>query len=493
MGKGGQDPIAGKAMRLAVGIGALYALVGVGWILMSDAAVRAVSDDPVWLVSAQRYKGLFYVLATAVGLVLLVRAGYRRLLLATALAGARERQALERQEARFRQLHQSLAEVLWLSTPDGRQLLYLSPAFETLYGRPTRDFERDVSLWLDAVHPDDRPRARASHEQLATSGESRCEYRICRPDGSVRWVSDRKRTIVDADGRMAMIGGIAEDITARIERDVALATTQAELERRVAERTASLERVNAELDAFARTAAHDMKSPLNAIGGFSHLLRLQHAQALGADGQRMVAHIEQSTRLMAALVNDLLALSRVSTAPLERSEVDLAALGRELFDALHHQDPGRQVVFDAPPSLVLACDAGLVRSLLGNLIGNAWKYTGRSALGRIGLSVQTGREATVVRVADNGTGFDAGDGKKLFKPFHRFHAEADFTGTGIGLVTCQRIVHRHGGEIWVESTPGAGTSVQFTLAPAPPGSEPPVADAASPAAAGARVSVAGTA
>lgn len=296
-------------------------------------------------------------------------------------------------------------------------------------------------------------------------GESQCEYRICRPDGSVRWVSDRKRAIVGANGHTVLLGGIVEDITARIERDAARATTEAELQRMVADRTAALERMNAELDAFARTAAHDMKSPLNAIGGLSYLLRRKHAAALGAEGQRMVAQIEQSTQRMAALVNDLLTLSRVSAVALTRSDVDLAALARELVEALREQEPGRQFEFVAPASLVLRCDAGLVRSLLANLIGNAWKFTGRRAVGRLTLTATPAPGGPELTLEDNGAGFDAGDGEAIFKPFQRFHSDAEFSGSGIGLVTCQRIVHRHGGSIRVESTPDVGTRVHFTLAP----------------------------
>lgn len=463
MSRGARDPMATRAWRLALGIGAAYAAVGIAWILLSDAMLGSLSTDPTWLNTAQNYKGVCYVLATAAGLSLLVRAGYQRLLRDAAQARSRELQALQEQEARFRQLHQSLGEVLWLTSADGRQMIYLSPAFEALYGRPAAEFERDPGLWLHAVHPDDRVRAEASQAQLQASRQSRCDYRICRPDGSVRWVSDRKRAIVDAGGQVSMIGGIAEDITARIERDAARATTQAELERMVAERTATLEHLNAELDAFARTAAHDMKSPLNAIGGFSYLLRQRHAAALGADGQRMVAHIEQSTRHMATLVNDLLALSRVSSMTLRWAEVDLAALGRDLVDELRRQEPERAVVFDAPARLGLHCDGGLARSLLANLLGNAWKFTSRRTDARIRLAAQCRGGVVEVSVEDNGAGFDAGDGSSLFKPFQRFHGDNEFAGTGIGLVTCQRIVHRHGGRIQVESTPGVGTVVRFTL------------------------------
>lgn len=451
---------------MALGLGVSYALLGIVWILLSDELVGAVSSDAQWLHTAQRYKGVFYVFTTALGLFLLVRAGYQRLLDASAAANALALQALARQEAQFHQLHQSLAEVFWLASPDSRRVLYISPAFEMVYGRPASDLQQDAGLWMRVVHPDDQAQAATSFQALMAQGSTQCEYRICRPDGSVRWVSDRKRTIHDADGRVVMLGGIAEDITTRIERDAARATTQAELERMVAERTAQLQHMNAELDAFARTAAHDMKSPLHAIGGFSQLLRAGHADALGPDGERMVLRIEQATQQMAGLVNDLLMLSRVGNVALACRPVDLAALGREVLAELRQQAPARQVRFDTPDTLPVHGDPGLLRALMANLMGNAWKYTGKREAAHLVLLVAHTPAGPEITLADNGAGFDAGDGEQLFKPFHRFHSSSEFSGNGIGLVTCQRIVHRHGGSIRIASAPGVGTQVHFTPGPA---------------------------
>lgn len=453
------DPIAARALRLAIGIGAAYAVAGIAWIFLSDALVAGLAPDAAWLAAAQRYKGVLYVLATGAGLVLLVRAGYRRLFRTLAQA----QRALRRQESQFRQLHQSLGEVLWLASADGREVLYVSPAFQALYGRPAVDFQRDPDLWLACVHPDDRALAEASSRQLDAEGESSCEYRIRRADGSQRWVADRKKAIVDDEGRVTMIGGIAEDITAAHERDMARVTMQAELEQRVAERTAELERVNVELDAFTRTAAHDLRSPLNAVAGFAELLRLRHADGLGPDGLQMAAQIARSAQHMASLINDLLSLSRVTTTELRLSEVDLAAMAREIVGELRQQQPERHVDFEAPPRLPVRCDAGLARSLLANLLGNAWKFSGKREHGWIALSAADTAHGLQISVADNGAGFDASNRSQLFKPFQRFHAASDFGGTGIGLVTCQRIVQRHGGTIDVDSAPGQGATFRFTL------------------------------
>jgi signal transduction histidine kinase len=332
--------------------------------------------------------------------------------------------------------------------------------------------------WLEMVHPDDLRIARASNDQLKSLGYSSCEYRVLRHDGSVRWVSDRKRMIVDAHGTATMIGGIAEDITAVKERDAARALTQGELERMVDQRTAELERVNVELEAFTRTAAHDLKAPLNGIVGFSHLLQSRYGQSLGADGARMAGHIEQSAKQMATLVNDLLALSRVNSVEIDLQPVDLVPIARDILAELALHEPTRSVSFEAPSSLIAHCDPGLVRSLLANLLGNAWKFTGRTDPSRIRLSGEITERGTQVEVEDNGAGFDARHAENLFKPFQRFHSSKEFSGTGIGLATCQRIVQRHGGRLSIDSMPGAGTTVRVILPPAKRDGQPMAARAA---------------
>lgn len=384
------------------------------------------------------------------------------------------RHALERQEARFRQLHQSLAEVLWLAAVDGGEILYVSPAFEQVYGRPAEAFRRDPQLWLSVVVEEDRDIARGSSEQLRLLGHSTCEYRIRRPDGTVRWIADRKKAIHDDEGLVRMIGGIAEDITANKELDAVRLTAKQELERTVAERTAELERVNVELEAFTRTAAHDLKSPLNGIVGASQLVRERHQDALGHEGIRMLDMIGRSARQMASLIDDLLMLSRVSQEQIHPQQVDLAVIARDIVDELRRQEPQRRVDYLAPPHVMVRCDAGLARSLLSNLLGNAWKFSARREVAQIRLESTPHDGEVVVSVVDNGVGFDAKAATRLFTPFQRFHSASQFTGTGIGLVTCQRIVQRHGGSIRLDSAPDLGTTVTFTL----PGTHPSARESA---------------
>lgn len=378
------------------------------------------------------------------------------------------KRALERQEAQFRQLHQSLSSVLWMASADGRELLYISPALEPIYGLMPQAMQDDPTLWLQVVHPQDMPIAQASNAELLKSGQASCHYRIRSASGQVKWVSDRKRLIRDDEGRVVMMGGILEDITPARELEALRAATHVELERQVAQRTAELVRLNGELDAFARTIAHDLKSPLVSVAGFTQLLQRRHAATLGEDGLKLVMRVERSARQMASLVTDLLALSRLSTATLNLQAVDLAPMAREIVQELREQEPGRQVCFECPPALPVRADPGLMRPLLVNLLANAWKFTGKRADAHIALRLQAQAPVPTFCIQDNGAGFDSSAGaERLFQPFQRFHTLSEFSGSGIGLATCQRIAARHCGRVWVESTPGNGASVFVALGASP--------------------------
>jgi PAS domain S-box-containing protein len=375
------------------------------------------------------------------------------------------KRALERQEAQFRQLHQSLSDALWIASADGRTVLYISPAIQQIYGYTPEQMMANPALWLDVVHPDDLGIAQASHLALQDTGEASCEYRVRTSTGEIKWVSDRKRLVQDDEGLVTMMGGILKDITVRREHEALRAANQQELEHLVAERTAELVRVNAELDAFARTIAHDLKSPLVSVVGFTQLLKKRYDSVLDEDGARLTARIERAAKQMASLVNDLLSLSRVSTTVLTLGDVDLVPIAQDIIEELRQQEPERTLRFDAPASLHVCADAGLMRPLLTNLLGNAWKFTGKREDAHVQLLADAAGPEVIVRIQDNGVGFDAGSGELLFQPFQRFHTLSEFSGTGIGLTTCQRIIARHHGRIWVESAPGEGTSVFMTFAP----------------------------
>jgi signal transduction histidine kinase len=230
------------------------------------------------------------------------------------------------------------------------------------------------------------------------------------------------------------------------------------LEARIAERTAQLQATNHELEAFSYAVSHDLRAPLRGINGFSQILLEDHAEALG-DGAQHLDRIRAAAGRMASLIDDLLQLSRVSRGELDRRPFDIAQHAREIVDEIRQTEPARSVETVIPAELRASGDSRLVRVALENLLRNAWKFTSKLEAARIEVGARDG--AYFVR--DNGAGFDTARAGKLFMPFHRLHAPEDFEGTGIGLATTQRIVHRHGGRIWADAAPNQGAAFYFTL------------------------------
>lgn len=247
------------------------------------------------------------------------------------------------------------------------------------------------------------------------------------------------------------------------EAEAAHAVARTELERLVAERTRELADVNQELEAFSYSAAHDLRAPLRAIDGFSQALLEDCAAELSAEGQRYVGHVRSSVQLMAQLIDDLLELSRVTRSELRRERVDLTALARTTIDALRHSEPGRAVEVIIRDGIVAEGDRKFLSVVLGNLLRNAWKFTGKRTTARIefGCHEEGGRRVYFVR--DDGAGFNMAYANKLFGVFQRLHSASEFEGTGIGLATVQRIVRRHGGRIWAEGEVDRGATFYFTL------------------------------
>ncbi len=224
-----------------------------------------------------------------------------------------------------------------------------------------------------------------------------------------------------------------------------------------------LERKNQELEAFSYSVSHDLRAPLRSIDGFSQALLEDHASSLDPTGQDYLRRVRAAAQRMGELIDDLLQLSRVERAELRRELVDLSRLATRVAELLRKSEPGRHVEFDVQPGVVAHGDARLFQVILENLLGNAWKFTANAGCPRIefGSLHRDGQKTFFVR--DNGAGFDPSCAFRLFSPFQRLHSEAEFPGTGIGLATVQRIVHRHGGEVWAEGAVDRGATIRWTL------------------------------
>ncbi|MFQ5643161.1 MAG: ATP-binding protein [Thiogranum sp.] len=231
----------------------------------------------------------------------------------------------------------------------------------------------------------------------------------------------------------------------------------------VALRTRRLQQINRELETFSYSVSHDLRAPLRAINGFCQALLEDYAGVLDATGRDHLNRALRASERMSDLIDDLLRLSRVSRSALNRQPVDLSALVREVLAKLQEQEPGRTLETDITPDLTADGDPALLGILIDNLVGNAWKYTATTERPRIefGVAQVDGESAWYIR--DNGAGFDMQYGDKLFVPFQRLHRSEDFEGTGIGLATAQRIVHRHNGRIWAEGRVDEGATFYFTL------------------------------
>ncbi|MCK9531348.1 MAG: ATP-binding protein [Gammaproteobacteria bacterium] len=237
----------------------------------------------------------------------------------------------------------------------------------------------------------------------------------------------------------------------------------ATLERRVVERTASLEAANRELEAFSYSVSHDLKGPLRAINGFCHILEEDCAPSLNSHAMRHLARIRTASVRMGELLDGLLMLSHVFRSELAHEPLDIGGMAAEIVQRLRDEAPEREVEVHIHANLTATGDPSLVRLMLENLLENAWKFTAAQRLTRleVGRSSQAGQD--IFYVKDNGSGFDMEYATKLFQPFVRLHSDEEFEGTGIGLATVRRIVQRHGGNVWAEGVPYAGASIYFTF------------------------------
>ena len=249
----------------------------------------------------------------------------------------------------------------------------------------------------------------------------------------------------------------------RIEMEAAEARAARELAATREALVAELELKNAELESFSYSVSHDLRAPLRSIDGFSQALLEDYAEKVDAKGQDYLKRVRAAAQRMGALIDDLLELSRVGRAELRRERTDLSILARSVAGELEAADPVRRVEFVIQDGLVANADPRLLRIVLQNLLGNAWKFTGKTAKAviEVGATDSDGRVTYFVR--DNGVGFDMAHAQKLFTPFQRLHSEAEFPGTGIGLATVQRIVGRHGGTVRAEGKTDTGATISFTI------------------------------
>jgi protein-histidine pros-kinase len=350
-----------------------------------------------------------------------------------------------RVEARFRGLLEAAPDAIVITEQDGRIAIVNAQA-ERLFGYERSELVgQPIEILVPRAHRDGHVAQRDGYfaDPRARPMGSALDLQAVRKDGSQFPVEISLSPLETEEG--ILVSAAIRDVTSRRETENALKLAYGELE------------------SFSYSIAHDLRAPLRGMSGFSQILLDDYRDRLDAEGLDCLREIHGNAIRMSALIDALLGLSRLSRAPLHRSRVDLGQLARTLAARLEAADRDRAVELAVADGLVAWVDSTLVRTLLDNLLGNAWKFTRPVGQPRVevGAVDQAGARAFFVR--DNGTGFDMAHAGRLFGAFQRLHSEREFPGTGIGLATAQRIVHRHGGRIWAQGTVGAGATFFFTL------------------------------
>ncbi|GAB4512467.1 MAG: hypothetical protein Tsb0026_16450 [Sulfuricaulis sp.] len=365
-------------------------------------------------------------------------------------------------EARFRAVADTANDAIISADSLGR-VIYFNKAGERIFGYTAVEILHQP---LTLLMP---PRFHATHEQgfrrFLAGGESRVVGRTVELAGKRKNGEEFPLELSLSTWKIdeeIFFTGILRDITQRRQAEESIRQLNGNLE----QRAVAVDAANKELEAFSYSVSHDLRAPLRSIDGFGQALLEDCADRLDDQGRQHLQRIRSATQRMGTLIDDLLMLSRVTRAEMRREPVDLSQLAQSVITGLEINEPGRKVECQLQTGMMADGDPHLMRIVLENLLGNAWKFTQRINPARIEMNSRTDDSgAHVYCVRDNGAGFDMTYTDKLFGAFQRLHAASDFPGTGIGLATVQRIIQRHGGRVWAEGEIGKGASFYFTLGP----------------------------
>ena len=345
----------------------------------------------------------------------------------------------------------------------GPRIVFVNDAFErqTGYSRAEALGHTSPFLWGPNTQQSELDRIRAA---MARWEAVRAEIVIYTKDGRERWLETDIAPIAGKSGKFTHWVAVERDITERRQQQQEILSLNTDLEARVLLRTFELEMANRELESFAYSVSHDLRSPLRTIHAFSQLVMKIDGDQVSEKGRHYLDRIGVGVKYMGDLIEGLLTLSQVTRKQIKSEHVDLSEIARRLGHDHREREPGRQAEFQIQDGLSAQGDARLLSLLFQNLLDNAWKFTSRELLARIQVGGEPDADGnTVFYVRDNGAGFDMAFAPKLFGIFERLHSPQEFSGTGIGLATVRRVVDRHAGRVWAESLPDQGASFFFTL------------------------------
>mgnify|MGYP005854946567 CR=1 FL=1 len=349
---------------------------------------------------------------------------------------------------------------------------YLSPSVTTVLGYNTDDIlGLKISELVKFIHPDDLDGVKNRFEQVFSKNTSSIEYRCKNVNDDYIWLEAIGNVLSTNSKNLRGAVFVIRNINDRKIAENRLKQYHDELEKMVAERTAELEAMNKELESFSYSVSHDLRAPLRRIDGFSQALLEDYGDKMDEQGLYYLNRMRIASQRMAQLIDDLLELSRLTRSDIQIEDVNLSFIAENIAKELKTSNPKRNVHFFIEDNIIVKGDSRLLKILMENLLDNAWKFTSHKDMAKINFGTKNDNGRLIYYIKDNGCGFNMDESEKIFKPFHRINSENQFPGSGIGLATVQRIVNKHGGDIWAQGNIEKGSIFYFTLNPKGDGNE----------------------